>query len=366
MCTVMVVEERFTTMNWLCECIRNSNIKSDHIVVCKSGAEALDYISKNNVDIAITRLQKMDNACVDFAKAMRKKRLFSIILGYGTCKDFKFLCEVINSGVSKYLEDVFNKEKLEEFLNEAYERYCINKLQLKTIAKISAGKSEIAYSSKILNEWVEGYSRNTLKNSFKSIDNYTNIIFNIMDNQKLSQSKSMILEIMVIINEKVGNGDFKTDYLMLNSKECCAMMNLHTIDELKEMFQTYINRLSKNIYILTVADNHKSKSIIAACNYIKSNYDKDISRDDVAKAVNLNPSYFSKFFKEQMDESFVAYLRRIRIETAISYLENTADSISTISAKVGYADSKYFSKLFYKHTGYTLCDYRKYIVKLMA
>lgn len=366
MCTVMVVDSRAVIRNWIQECIKHSSIKISEIVLCESREEAIDYIINHNVDIALTRIKKEDFESAKLVKAMRKRMLFPIVLGYGVCKEFVFLCNVVNSGVSRYLEDIFNEERLEIFLNEAYERYCSNKMKLKYVAKTSSGKAEIAYSGKMLKEWVDLYCRNAVNNNEKNIDEYIEFMFGIMDNQRLYHTKSMIIELMIIINDNINKGLIKSDFSMLNTKECTMIMGHDNVKELKESFFKSIKKLAQNIYLLTSANDDKSLSVIEATTFIKNNYQKDISRDDVAEKVNLNPSYFSKFFKEQVGESFVTYLRRIRLEAAIAYLVETDDSVKAISLNVGYFDSKYFSKLFYSYTGYTPCEYRKCITKLMA
>ena len=73
-----------------------------------------------------------------------------------------------------------------------------------------------------------------------------------------------------------------------------------------------------------------------AVHFIDSHYHTDISRDDVAAHVHLTPCYFSQFFKQQMGESFVEYLRRIRIERAKYLLEYTNGHTADISVQVGY------------------------------
>lgn len=366
MCTVMVVDNNQMTRNWLHECIQKSNIKLDKIILCKSGAEAEKYISKNNVDIALTRIEKEDKASVELVKAMHKKLLFSIVLGYGACKDFNFLCNIVNGGVSQYLQDVFDTKKLYAFLNDAYERYCSSKIKLKLITEKAKGEAEKGYTDLMLRQLVDAYARNAATNCEKNVEEYIDVVLDIMDYQQLYHSKSMILELMIIITEYVSKGLIKSDYVLFSSKDCSTIMNFKTVTDLKKMVTKYLKNLAKSIYLLSNAKDYKSISIISATNYIKSNYHNDISRDDVASAVSLNPSYFSKFFKEQMGESFVSYLRRIRLEQAKMILENTNETIKVVSENVGYSDSKYFARLFYDHTGYKPCDYRKSIKKLMA
>ena len=366
MCTVMIVEDRFIVQTWLLECIEKSGIIFNKTIICNSGNEALDYISKKNVDIIITRLTCDSSSCGEFVQSLKKKLMFSIVLGYGACLDFSCLCAAMNNGVSKYLEDVFNKEELEKLLQDTYEKFCMSKLRLIQIAKKSGEESGIAYSAKILNDWIDGFARNALRGNYKNIDAYIEILIKIVDNQTLYHSKGMILELMIIINDRISRGDFKSDYIMLSSKQCCKLMHVETGEKLKSMLRNHMLIMAENIHLLSAADNQKSQLIISAINYIKENYQTDISRDDVASQINLNSSYFSKLFKEQMGESFVCYLRRIRIEKAMAILENTNDSIKEVSKKVGYYDSNYFSRVFYNHTGFTPCEYRKGIVKLMA
>ncbi len=366
MCTIMIIENRYTVQTWLLKCIEKYNIKSDETIVCDSGSEALEYISERNVDIVITRLKSDGSFCNEFIKAIRKKLLFSIVLGYGSCLDFNCLSTAVNNGISQYLEDIFNEEKLEKLLKDSYEKYCTGKISLMQMAKVNEGKLKIAYSIKILNDWVDVFTRNAVEGNLKNVENNINILTKIVDNQMLYHSKSMMLELIIIINDRISKGDFRSDYMMLSSVECSKLLHVDNAEKLKRMLSNHMNDLAENIYLLSSADSQKSQLIIAATKFIKENYQIDISRDDVALQINLNPSYFSKIFKEQMKESFVSYLRRIRMEKAMSYLENTSDSIKDISKKVGYYDSNYFSRVFFKHTGFTPNEYRKGIVKLMA
>lgn len=359
MCSVMVIDNNQMRRNWLHECIQNSNIKLGKIVFCSSCEDAEKYILKNNVDITIARLEDAEKASIELIKLIRKKIMFSIVLGYGICKNINCLCNFVNVGVSQYLQDVFDKNKLNDFLNEAYERYCTSKLKIELITKLTKKQSEKAYTDIMIRQIVDAFVRNAKTDNKKNVQAYVDILLGVMDNQKLYHSKSMILEFMIMITEQVGKGLIKTDYLLFNSKDFKMIMSFEKKEDLVKMVTKYLKKIANNIYMLSNAKDYKSLSIISATNYIKSHYNKDISRDDVADAVNLNPSYFSKFFKEQMGESFVSYLRRIRLEEAKTILEKSQSSIKTISERLGYSDSKYFSKLFYNYTGYTPYEYRK-------
>ena len=142
MCTIMVVDNNQLTRNWVQDCIHQSNIGLSKIISCKSEIEAEAYISSNQVDIAFARIDKADPAGVKLVKIIQKNLLFSIILGYGNCKDYHSLCRVFNNGVSQYLQDVFNKQELEGLLNRAYERYCSNRIKLQSMTNRGSAKQK--------------------------------------------------------------------------------------------------------------------------------------------------------------------------------------------------------------------------------
>ena len=64
--------------------------------------------------------------------------------------------------------------------------------------------------------------------------------------------------------------------------------------------------------------------------YIKENFRKEISLEDVSRSVDVSPYYFSKLFKEQAGENFIDYLTTIRIGTAMNLLQNGNLSIKEV------------------------------------
>lgn len=93
---------------------------------------------------------------------------------------------------------------------------------------------------------------------------------------------------------------------------------------------------------------------------IRERYATDLNLGSIADEFGINPSYFSKKFKEETGINFVDYLARVRIEQAQVLLKHTELSIAGISRKVGFNDPKYFSKVFQALTGVKPSDYRNW------
>ena len=66
----------------------------------------------------------------------------------------------------------------------------------------------------------------------------------------------------------------------------------------------------------------------------------------------MSPSYICKIFKQEMGESPINYLIRIRMEKARNLLlQEEGYSVKEIACLVGYEDIYQFSKLFKKYYG---------------
>lgn len=86
--------------------------------------------------------------------------------------------------------------------------------------------------------------------------------------------------------------------------------------------------------------------------YIHEHYADPITLTGVARQFHFNASYLSSFFATHNEEGFSEYLNKVQLEKAMELLLTTGESISEISANVGYSDQSYFTKVFKKHTAY--------------
>ena len=100
------------------------------------------------------------------------------------------------------------------------------------------------------------------------------------------------------------------------------------------------------------------ESIEQVMNYILQHYCEDITLNDVASAVYLNPIYISRLIKEQTGKGFSEWLMEMRIKKAVSQLKHTDRYVYQIAEDVGYPNLKYFYKVFKRTTGKSPNDYR--------
>jgi AraC-like DNA-binding protein len=88
-------------------------------------------------------------------------------------------------------------------------------------------------------------------------------------------------------------------------------------------------------------------------NYININYAKDCTMQEVANEMNLNSSYFSRFFKKYMGLTFMDYLQEVRIEHVFQDMMKTDYNITDICQRNGFANYRIFSTKFKERFGLT-------------
>lgn len=92
--------------------------------------------------------------------------------------------------------------------------------------------------------------------------------------------------------------------------------------------------------------------------FMRERYAADFGIEDVASKLGISPSYFSLLFKQHFGETFLERLTKLRMEKAIGLLLHTDKSVSDISRSVGFAERRYFTKVFQKFTGEIPSEYR--------
>ena len=102
--------------------------------------------------------------------------------------------------------------------------------------------------------------------------------------------------------------------------------------------------------------------VVQAVHYIRQHLSEPISVQEVASAVGLSSSHFSREFKSRMGYSPYEYILMRRIDRAKHLLTSTRKSVSEIAYASGYNSEENFIHSFQKHAGVTPGRFRKYPV----
>ena len=170
--------------------------------------------------------------------------------------------------------------------------------------------------------------------------------------------KARVLELIVVLSRAALEGGADINQIFgLNYKYLNEINSFETVEDMSAWLSKILARFSECVFDLKDVKN--ADVIYKSLDYISKNYMRKITLEEVAAAVYLSPSYFSKVFKEATGTNFVTYLNKYRISVAKKLLMDNSIDIIDVSNLVGYEDQSYFSKIFKKMTGTTPGKFRE-------
>ncbi len=109
----------------------------------------------------------------------------------------------------------------------------------------------------------------------------------------------------------------------------------------------------------SVQDEKKVVKLKTVLKYIRENFSREITLDEMAAVAGLSCKYFCKFFKDLTGTTPISYLMAYRIERAARKLLGTDLTVTQIAYDCGFNDLSYFIKTFKTYRGVSPKEYRK-------
>ena len=97
--------------------------------------------------------------------------------------------------------------------------------------------------------------------------------------------------------------------------------------------------------------------------YINEHFTEEIDLKKLADIEHYNVSYYSEWFKHNMNVSSTEYIQNLRVKRAKEFLLNTNLSILQISQMVGYEHNSSFTKVFKHLEKVSPAEFRRIIKK---
>lgn len=101
-----------------------------------------------------------------------------------------------------------------------------------------------------------------------------------------------------------------------------------------------------------------SRHLAKAIEYLDEHFCEDVTLETLAKNVFVSAYYLSHLFRDEMNTTFSDYLAKKRVEEAKRFLKSGM-TVEQASARAGFKDSNYFTKIFKKYVGITPSRYRR-------
>lgn len=186
-----------------------------------------------------------------------------------------------------------------------------------------------------------------IKNVYKDIDNIEFDCKQIDKSNNLSEFdliRHILAKIVWIYNKGFDGYELKINSLLF------------------ELIYILVNnfKVEKNEKSIDLSNKHFER-LVRIMDYVKENFNNDISLSKVAEIEFLTPQYLSRFFEKHMGINFSTYVNKVRLEHAVNDLINSDDSITDIAFNSGFPNVKSFISFFKSNYNETPNTYRKKI-----
>jgi AraC family transcriptional regulator len=93
--------------------------------------------------------------------------------------------------------------------------------------------------------------------------------------------------------------------------------------------------------------------------YVKAHHARPIKLTDAARVAGLSVPRLVREFRTQLGCSVGEYVRRVRIDRALTELQRNDTTVSRVAHDVGFTDQSHFTRVFKQHVGTTPARYRR-------
>ena len=138
------------------------------------------------------------------------------------------------------------------------------------------------------------------------------------------------------------------------SGDCCDAERFWSIEQALQFQIQRFHHLT-----LVRGKRHKALNplVLKALMIVIRSHDTPLYIGDIAGQIGTSESYLSRIFKQQLGISIIECVRRMRICSAATEMLRGEHRIKYLAEKHGFADPKYFSKVFRQVMGMSPSDY---------
>lgn len=120
------------------------------------------------------------------------------------------------------------------------------------------------------------------------------------------------------------------------------------------------NRRSQAPFVFTSLEAQARDRLVAqVCKWLRRNFREQFSIDEVAARFAVSSRTLLRRFREDMHETPIGYLQKVRLEHAKALLETTNLPFAQIVDRAGYLDESAFRRLFKRQVGLSPIEYQK-------
>lgn len=379
---IIIVDDEKGTLDRMARSIEK-NMKDFKVEgLFTNGKDALDFLYYNNVDAVITDIKMPVMNGLELAKRIRIMGLKCRVIVLSGFGEFDYAQKAIEYGVWQYVVKPVNsaavRKLLEKLKKELGDEDEVDYSQTEFLTSLFRGEiKDINDKIKMFNS--SGFAfdykdfcgvvaelkinnYNDFKNKYWDFEAHQmkNIIYNVADFRIkgvniINQSSNTSLIVLITDEENICK-EIETEM----NKLLPLKINVTPVSCFSGFENIPIPEVMEKMNYDTGTSKDSVDVIELVKDFIKKNYNRNLSRSDIADHVYLNETYVGRIFKKSTGKTVREYHLECRMKRAAELLE-ADEKISSISRELGYNDKRVFLRQFKAYNGCSPIEYKKKI-----
>lgn len=166
----------------------------------------------------------------------------------------------------------------------------------------------------------------------------------------------------ILLGKSPQNPYFEISYELMPLIEKILMYSKDNAPLIQRTCGAYLKVLIGEILLkmslsdINPSDSHTVRKVM---NWCGEHFTEDIAVKDVCANVFVSERYVTRIFAEKVGCSFRDYINTLRIQRAVSLIENSNMKITEIMYECGFKNQSTFNRVFLAETGSTPREYKK-------
>ncbi|QNK59632.1 helix-turn-helix domain-containing protein [Paenibacillus sp. PAMC21692] len=177
------------------------------------------------------------------------------------------------------------------------------------------------------------------------------------EHASLQMAKTFYLQLLVAVIRLVQ--EYEEDIVaVFGENPYESFFRMESVPQIDNWFREWL--MSPILRYMDSVKRRKTETIIRqTVDMIHDRYSSDLSLQMAADEMGISVSYLSKLFKEELGETFIDYVTRIRLEKAQGLLVETDLNMGQVAEAIGYTSVQQMFRVFKKKLGMTPGEYRE-------
>lgn len=369
---LLIVDDEVLDREGLVEQIPWHDLHISEIQTAKNGFDALRKIKDFKPDILISDIKMPGLNGLELIKKVKIELPDIKVIFISGHDDFNFVQNALHLRAYNYILKPINTEELLntmriisklclDEIKEKYERNNLNFflakgkiLQNDEICEKYFDYKKALYMDKELEKCLYSLDKVRLE---KIVDEFFDDVysFDTTDRRYIIMASLNIISKLEMILSDMDESISNILNTQINLWE--KLLNYETITDIRN----WIKHIFKIVidYLKVKFESTNGKIIIQIEEFVKMNYDKDISLKEIANKFYYSPNHLGLIIKEMLGKGFTEYLTAYRMEMASDFLKNPSIKIYEVAQKVSYKNVNAFINKFKEHFGITPKEFKK-------